>query len=688
MHLKATLIIPSDAPADLGVGVYASDRHGRWFQRVVDGHLKPGTTYTLDVRLDDVSQRFLSEPGRAQWSAASQAVTTQVGIYLWSASAKPLTLTVDGPRLTPEPPLPGTTRARLVGLSLDRPQVHTGERWTLSLRPDPLPANPYDPEEFFLDAVITAPDGKENRIPGFYAEPMRRLDRGDSEIIVPDGAGRFEVRFRPRQPGVHAVRLEARWKGGAAITTTLPPLAVDGPAWDGYVRVDASDPRFFSRGGAFMWPVGPNLRSVNDTRSIERLRTTLTPDRGTFSYDAYLDRLAPQGVTAIEVWMSSWNLALEWRADWPPYHGVGRYSQEHAWALDHLLDAAHRRGISIILVFDNHGKASTRCDTEWQHNPYNRACGGRLDHARELFTEPWARAGQEKLRRYLVARYADHPGLLAWKLFSEISLVNGSIEHLRIWHQQAAQHVRSLDIYDHPVTTHWHHDYTVVDRVIAALPEIDFIAIDAYHGPDSTLAGLLERGLVDPERIRGLAAFGKPVVVTEYGGHNMAGTPRQMEAEHAAGPWIGLVTGYGSSPMLWWFEWIDQGNRFSPYRALTRYLIGEDLRGTDASSSKLQATSADGPLWARAWVRPGRMLGYLLDTPWGQSGGEAAEHRAAQLSLTVKTGAMRLEWWNADTGECLSAVDIQHPGGVLILRPPTFRRHLAFKIWRLPPPSS
>ena len=39
--LQAVVEVPDDAPTDLGVGAWISDRHGRWFQQALPGTLTP-----------------------------------------------------------------------------------------------------------------------------------------------------------------------------------------------------------------------------------------------------------------------------------------------------------------------------------------------------------------------------------------------------------------------------------------------------------------------------------------------------------------------------------------------------------------------------------------------------------------------------------------------------------------------
>lgn len=686
--IRAVVAVPTDAPADLGIGVFAVDQHGRWFQGLRPGTLAAGS-HTVELPLAG-SASLLAMSDRGHWTPATAATIHRVGLFFWSASTSRATITLREVQVVPQAPsVPDSYHLR--DLRVQGP-VSTGERWSVSFRPQPFPANPFDPSEFALDAVITQPDGKDVRIPGFFDQPMTRSDRGDHELVRPSAADAFSVRLRPRQPGTYQIRLEARWgatdgnPNGTLVTMPLAPLIVSGAAWDDYVRVDASDPRFFAIAGKFWWPRGPNLRSVYDTRGQERLRTILTPDRGVYAYESYLRRLQPVGVNAVEVWMSSWNLALEWRGDWPGFHGQGRYNLENAWRLDQLLDLAHNLGMRINLVLNNHGQASTNSDAEWTSNPYNKVRGGKLTDAGAFFTDPYALTGQERLRRYLVARYADHPAVLGWKLWSEVNLTAGRGNSVRTWHEGAAASLKALDTYGHPVTTHWCGDYNLVDRTIAAQPGLDYLCIDAYHDRDRLLADLLWRSTMDPVPRRGLAQFNKPVLTTEFGGNWDACPEPQMIAEHASGPFAGLVSGHAGSPMLWWFEWLDQGDHFTPYRAISEFIAGEDLRGTAARSIVLGATSDAGTLWCRAWSRPGRMLGYLLDQDWGRRGRDAATHASAGIEIgsNIAPGMMTIEWWDADAGAWHKTMPIDHPGGPLRLQPPAFQRHIGFKLYRSP----
>lgn len=677
-HLvTATVLVPDGAPADLAVAVAAVDHHDRWYEPLRHQALRPGINH-LDLPIDRRAA-LAAAPGNGAWNENALAQFERSALVFISASPAPLQLTVGEVQARPMTDAEARRTPRLLALA-SAPGGRTGERWSLTLRPDPFPANPFDPEDFRLDLLVTTPEGVQLQLPGFYAEDMQANDRGDREELSVLGSGRFEVRYRPRTPGQHRLTLQASWRDGGRVTCALPPLSVAGAAWDGYVRVDQKDPRFFTVDGRFYWPSGPNLRSVWDLRSRDRMHTRLTADRGSLAYLAYLRRFAAAGANACEIWMSAWNLALEWRRDWPGYDGVGRYNQENAWRLDRILDAAWAEGMRVNLVINNHGQASDSCDAEWANNPYNRLAGGRLDAAAAMFHDPWAKLGQAKLRRYLIGRYADHPAVLGWKLWTEINLTNGR-HFLHPWHAQAVPRWRAEDPYGHPVATHWSSDYRVPDHTTARL--LDYVCIDAYHGdggddPYRLLHRLLRDSTLAADR--GLAVLGRPILVTEYGGSpGGTRTDALMQVEHACSAWVAFVSGHAGAPMLWWFEWIDQGGRFAPYGAISRFIAGEQLRG-DGRPAVVRALAA-GRLWSAAWRTRDRLFGYVIDERWAADGTTARQVNA-QIALDEAWPAGRLlcEWWDPELGVVVARQTIGHPGGTLLLTPPGFTRHLAWKI--------
>ncbi len=700
-EIVARITVPTDAPAGLGVGAWRADRSGQWYQQVCPLRLIAGVQ-AVHLSLDPAAM-MAAEGHGGTWSASTAIDAQRVGLFLFADVPSTVLIGIDAELKTLGPDASGSPKGSPNALTdcvldgFDGALAHaaTGVRWSLAVRPLPYPAEPFDPALYALDLAVTEPDGSNVTLAGFHDQPVIASDRGDLEQSTSAGAPCFRVRFRPRLPGVHHLRLTATRAGCPTTVIALPDLVVSGQPWDGIIKVDKSDPRFFSADGAFIWPAGCNLNSTYDVRSVSALKTKLTPDRGSLTRAAFLERLAAGGGTACEAWLSPWNLGLEWSTGWPGFRGPGRYHDGHAAALDRFLDRAEQLGVRVNLSIFNHGmaRAGDGEEEDWRFHPYNRRNGGWLDSPAQLFTDPRAFAYQQRYFRYLGARYGDSPALLGWKLWAEVNLTHAPTTEVSAWHARASAALRARDPYQHPITTHWCGDWTVPDQSITTQPGISYVTIDAYHGDETAIAELLNQSTRDPRQpTRGLASLGKPILVTEFGGNAGGTSIERMRAEFAVGPWAGLVSGHGGSPMLWWFEWIDQEDRFAAYGAINRFVAGEDLRGTDAKciapAIDLAAGTASqaSDLWCRAWSRPGRMLGYIVDRPWSMNGGPGRLIGEASLNLgdEVRPGEMQLEWWDPAAGAILSQQQLNHPGGALALPVPAFRQHLAFKLWRLP----
>jgi len=687
LEIVARITVPAGAPAGLGLGAWRADRTGLWFQHVRRESLRVGTQM-ITLRLDPEAM-LVAEGHGTTWSGSTAIDADRVGLFLFSDVPSTAEIGIDAQIHPLTTPVANNGFADVHLDHFDGTLSHavTGKRWSVSVVPQPYPSEPFDPAAYALDLTVVQPDGSVVTLAGFHNQPVTSIDRGDIEIFTPASSPHFEVRFRPSQPGKYRLRLTAVRAKAATTFIDLPDLDVTGQPWDGITRVDAGDPRFFSAGGAFVWPSGCNLNSTYDTRSESALQTKLTPDRGSYTRGAYLERLAAGGGTGCETWLSPWNMGLEWTPGWPGFRGTGRYHDGHAWALDQFLDRAEELGVRVNLSLFNHGMARNGSSPEddWKFNPYFRGNGGWLETPDGIFNDDRAFTHQQALFRYLGARYGDSPALLGWKLWAEVNLANAPNEDVVAWHDRAAQALHTRDPYQHPITTHWCGDWNNANRAIAAFPSINYLTIDAYHGDETFIAELLNQSTRDPlRRSLGLANTGKPILVTEFGGSAGACSRERMRAEFALGPWAGFVSGHAGAPMLWWFEWIDQEDRFGVFGALAKFTAGEDLRGKNAQCFAPSISAPNAPLWCRAWSRPGRILGYVVDRTWGMAGGAGTLITEASIHIgdEVPAGSMHLEWWDPDTGRILAQSDLAHGGQTLDVHPPAFSKHLAFKLWR------
>ena len=119
--------------------------------------------------------------------------------------------------------------------------------------------------------------------------------------------------------------------------------------------------------------------------------------------------------------MSSWNLALEWRED--GFRGIERYNQRNAarpttfwigpglWACGSTSSSATTAWARPGPTRNGRTTLERDAGEEW---PMAGVMRDRVDPiGGKLLDRSEALAGQERLRRYLIARYADHPPLWA-----------------------------------------------------------------------------------------------------------------------------------------------------------------------------------------------------------------------------------------------------------------------------------
>ncbi len=693
--------IPEDAPADLGMGAWMQDSDGIWFQSVRPGPCKGTVRYSFDCT---PAAGWEASGHTAVWNSVQRTHMTAYGVFFFSSQASQALIHIEELLTDKEQSEETIPSYQITALTLpDKGQ--TGQRLVYRCLPDPMPVDVFDPDVFYLDLVFTTPDGKEERVPGFYRQPYSFVDRGDSETGLPQQQAFFEIRYRPRQPGLYSCVMEASWDAQEELLRLdMPSVAVAGEEWDEYIRVDTRDSRYFATGvnqERMYWPVGVNMNSAHDKLSIERYHTKKTVNRGLLNYHAFFERYAAAGVNAAEVWMSSWNFALEWSNQWPHQFGLGAYSSYHAERLDALLDDAAAHDMRILLNIDNHGKAQDSSEeSEWRSNPLHQRNGGPLVSPYAVFSHPEALRHQENLRRYIIARYADHPAVLGWKLWSEVDLTQLGLSSIRGrrhsvstiagWHKKAAKRWHALDIYNHPVCTHFATTFKWAHPRVAGIDELDFTTLDAYHhwhrernrtSSPTLFADLLYNSLFD--RSRGAAQYDKPVMITEYGGNNGTFLTQRMLMEHESSAWAALVCGHGAAPMLWWFEWVDQHDYWKPYTAITAFIKNEDFRHAKGRSVGLKVQHQR-KHWARCLLSPGCMWGYIQDHHWGASGDDILETTGANIRIgkKVREGAMTIEWWNANTGEIIGTESFTHVGGELTKNIPDFHKQIAFKLRR------
>lgn len=542
--------------------------------------------------------------------------------------------------------------------------------------------NPFDADEIQVDGVVLTPAGRELRMPCFFYQPYERIERPEGQdLLVPRGKGAWRLRYAPLEAGVHRVRLTAATGGqGKRETTTSGELVFEAVATGGGlapIRVSQQNRFAFetSEGEPF-YPIGHNVRSPTDTRCTQVLGWSPLPDRGLAAFEHFLPLIAANRENLVEVWMASWWLGIEWTSAWKGYHGLGRYNLEHAWMLDELLELAYKNRLYVHLVIDNHGKISSFCDAEWQFSPYNRSQGGFLYSPDHFFTDERARKLHRQKLRYILARWAAYTNIMGFELISELDLTgsrHGTYRQPYIleWHREMTEYVRSLDACRRPITTHFSGDFNVVDAKLVADPCIDYVTVDAYRGGVGPFAPFMFASS------QALARFGKPFMITEYGGAWNGTDEAGLRADLHAGLWAAACTRTAGTPLLWWFDFIDRRDLYGEYAALSRFLEAEDVRRTGDWQEEqrylpdgLAAMFFYGATEGRGWLYDRRDMTYLFPE-------SRRRHAGLEIRLPAD-GRCAVEFWDTGSGCIIKTLTVED-GRVAV---PEFAGDIALK-WRI-----
>jgi len=675
---------PADAPTNAQVLIHLRDWDFFWYQHLVPGFLKTGQVSHCQVDFSPTAQGWTAQGHHGTWNLRALMQPKEVGIRVFSDSRFSGTCQIGGvsgtPRIETAPPFIRNVRA-----NTDKLPRFAKFELTFEL-PDRYP-DPFDAEQVLVYADFKAPDGHTIRVDGFYGCSYYRQKSAAEESIVPQGPPYWRVRFCPVTNGVYQYTLHAQDTLGE---TNWGPASFEAVSTNalGFARVSKADPRFFEYdNGTYCFPIGQNIRSAFDTRMDEKFPWTQRWMEGPSAYERYFDQMQKHRENIVEIWSAAWSLGLEWTPRMPGYHGIGQFNTINAWMMDTVLDSAERTGVRINFVIHNHGKFGTLDDAEWDFNPLNVKNGGYLDRPEEYFSDPRALKSFRKLMRYIVARWGYSTQIFAWQLWSELDLTgskhgNHMQPEVTDWHKLMGRSIRDMDPYDHLITTHVCGDYTHQNRAILQIPEIDFAAVDAYHdsGDPLHIVTLMNRTAEFNN------AFGKPVMITEFGGSPFAASVKHLGETLHGGLWASTAVPLGGAPMFWWWQLIDEENFYPTFAAVGRFMAGEDRRAPDMLTTTPELLINDVPVQGLAvqclkgadrafgWIY--RAAAFTTTDPTG-----SPEMTGVVLKLNnMAPGKFAIEFWDTIAGKAVAQISLRSRDGVLTVGVPAFARDIAFKV--------
>lgn len=552
-----------------------------------------------------------------------------------------------------------------------------GERVEYEVRLGKSYGHPFDPAEVSVEATFVWAGGGMATVPGFWFQDFTasRDDVG-RETLAAQGDAHFRVRFRPAGAGRYDVEFRAVDAEGAAGQAGATPLEVEAAAVarPGVVRLGKGPVPGFERDGQPWIPFGSNV--------------CWSGAGGTGDFEHWYDAMEEVGLTWSRLWMTHFNgTALEWKAgeDGGGYVGLGAYNLQAAWRVDRILDLAEERSIALQLVLQQHSQFETGNWSSWAGNPWNVENGGPCTTSMEFFTRPDVVEGFDRKVRYLVARYADSPALMAWELWNEVDLIEGYRSGIVAeWSHERVRRLRALDAYAHLVTTSY---------AMPAFGDQDW----GFEGYDfaqlhNYLAAYRDALPLFAESLR---AFGKPVVVGEFGIDVMGQTNlADADATHLVNATLlALLSGYTGGAMSWWWDnYLDPQGLWDEIAGPARALRDLDVQVVGDPLDSVAAAGTPEPEVLAARTLTGALL-WLHDpgSEWDRSGdwtavpfeGVVVDVQGIAAGEGPCRGAFRVAspWGLAGVESGTIAADEDLPGGGTRFTVPSFVRDLLVNVW-------
>ncbi|NQT87306.1 DUF5060 domain-containing protein, partial [bacterium] len=499
----------------------------------------------------------------------------------------------------------------------------------------------FDRADVDLTATFFSPSGAKHTVHGFVY---------DTDAAT--GAPVWKIRFTPTETGQWRYDVTVKSASGSAASKTYAVNCVHKAERHGFIRRSVTDARYFEfddDSAALYYPIGQNVCWASD-------------------YDHYLAKMQAYGGNYVRVWLCPWNLQLEEPKE------PGRYDLRAALALDALIEQCRRRGIAVQLVLRYHGIQGA----DWAKSPYNTANGGPCTYAGDFFTNAEAKTQHKRFLDYVVARWGHSPTVFAWELWNEADLAKADREtDLLDWHRDMANHLKSIDVNKHLVTTSMSDPNK--HMAVFELPNIDFVPVHFYA------ADVWKRMHDNWVRFRALR---KPIFVGEFSsGYKPGDDLKDTTGVHLhAGLWLAFTTPMAGSAMPWWWDtFIDKNDLYSHWAALVKCARGVERRGQNFEVIRDRVkVGEDLQASVQALVSPSMALLWVYDEQRIRQPEQAVRPLLA-ADRTVKLrgmlgGRFTVEVWDTYAGKILQSSTVEAQDGALVITLPKCDRDVAVKV--------
>jgi len=395
------------------------------------------------------------------------------------------------------------------------------EKIELGISLDAIFDNPFDPDDIVVEAVFISPTGAEWRIPGFYSQQFR---------------GGFSIRFSADETGEWEYVVKVKDREGTA-GTEARTLLVSNSDYSGPLRI-ASNKRYLEHVDGKPWyGVGMWYNGRTDTGVLDELQA-----KGV-NYISHL-------ITPLETWGT----------------GLGRYDQLLCKQIDELLDELEKRDMQLALNFWFHSFLSETVwgggNIAWYTNPY-----ALVTEAKDFYHSEEAWKYQEKLYRYMIARWGYSRSLAIWFIVDEINGTEGWAAGDSLaageWAHKVHDFFKKNDPWQHLTTgtrsggvyEWWDAGYKFMDMPGREIYEAQGFPVNESGSIEKSEVHPLESSYTNYNRVlaRLWKDYEKPVIIPETGWDHTfyeMSMPGYLAQYHNA-IWVSLASGSAMTP-FWW----------------------------------------------------------------------------------------------------------------------------------------
>jgi hypothetical protein len=481
-----------------------------------------------------------------------------------------------------EPPSISSVRA-------DSRQVGLYEKFELRIDLKATYDNPFDPDQIDLSAEFTSPSGKKQSVWGFY-NPT-------------NWASLWMVRFSPTEKGTWRYIVKVTDSQGTAQSRAGTFEAQDS-SHHGFITI-APNRRYlkYSDGTSFygvgMW-YNDSYEQFNDGR--------ITEDG--------LDNLKDRGVNFI----SFFPTPLETMGT-----GLGRYDQNRCGRLDQLFEWCEQRDIHISWNIWFHSYISMAVwgggNARYRNNPYSL-----ISSAKDFFGSDQAWKYQQKLYRYMIARWGYSRALFLWFVVDEINgtegWTQGDHDVAEQWCRKVDEYFNKYDPYGRPTTgtqsggigQWWPGGYEIFDIAAREIYEAQGHPMpkSGKLGPndESPLQYSYRNYATQTQNLWN--GFHKPAIIGECGWDHTyyePGMPGYLAMYHNA-IWVSLANGLCATPFWWSYSsWINDSVVTNQMLYFSQFVSKIDFAEKGFEPAEITSPNCDA--WA---MRAGKfVIGWIVN---------------------------------------------------------------------------